>query len=939
MSWLNTKQRAENLAKARLSTNNGINSISNNVISILEWGDGALEMRNYITHALWVYWQNAWLPDTWKTLNKLVSIKDQIAYMVWETYAQAHTLNTSYWSAWLNEKHLNAHINRVINDLESRLFAHQDFSESWIVRHAAYNTFEAKLTPQERQKLTQLAAAVKKAAADGHAEDIANNMHLHQESDAQKMIKILESIDKLWQRGISIDADSVAMLESLDAKFEPLKNLDKKYKYLTKMHHMVHSIGKASINSMISETKKQKLFAVLGKVWRKPEDFIIDESSTDTIQNKLSDILHDKNRTELNAALNELHITRKEFSQWFLAYFAFASVEDAKRQLDDAKQKAFGHKLPRFENNVNRWRGSARQRLLNIADRMDAAGDFATDADYHLASNYFDTFKSILYADPDVDIEVFNRMRKLISAVIRRRVPSVSGTQNLRPALHRVLRRVNGTRGNVYNSARDDAEIFATIIMWQAQSSQDMYYETKTENVRESFRQRIAKTVWRTEIGRQSARDFVKPWLKWLLRFWENAARHTWSLVWNVVAGGSKLWTTWLGNMNRWTEKKFHWLKLPFYVAWPVTYTVEKWLNLTNWAALWLMTWGAKMRQSGVEALQRWSGDENVTHLVDWVWKSLDAATSLITRPISRGWNKWAERIETNEHKKVLWAFYEAAATDSNIKSIMQSTALANMINIEDFWPYIYDEDGRIPSTNIVEQAPKDTPDGVIKELSSVFKKQVEKIEAELSVEHKEMTAEVKKISTWDDIEKTESILLKQQALNEWHLKMRELIVAIREASRDVGSTFTTNSQSAINTLLTEIRDINASMDITTLQTNLNTKQKEIDDATTEITTLDAKVKYYSAKGTYSDIELQNATNEKKIQIDVIQKAKTERSELFSQLQVLRKVKAYLSFVEREIDAMKDITDKISLTWWWLPDTYAKDLSELLKNLDLSMNS
>ena len=143
---------------------------------------------------------------------------------------------------------------------------------------------------------------------------------------------------------------------------------------------------------------------------------------------------------------------------------------------------------------------------------------------------------------------------------------------------------------------------------------------------------------------------------------------------------------------------------------------------------------------------------------------------------------------------------------------------------------------------------------------------------------------------------------------------MRELIVAIREASRDVGSTFTTNSQSAINTLLTEIGAINASMDITTLQTNLNTKQKEIDDATTEITTLDAKVKYYSAKGTYSDIELQNATNEKKIQIDVIQKAKTERSKLFSQLQVLRKVKAYLSFVEREIDAMKDITDKISLT-------------------------
>lgn len=49
--------------------------------------------------------------------------------------------------------------------------------------------------------------------------------------------------------------------------------------------------------------------------------------------------------------------------------------------------------------------------------------DFHTDQDYELANNYFTSFRSVFYADPEADRETFDQMRAIVSAVIRRRVP------------------------------------------------------------------------------------------------------------------------------------------------------------------------------------------------------------------------------------------------------------------------------------------------------------------------------------------------------------------------------------------------------------------------------------------------------------------------------------------------------------------------------------
>jgi hypothetical protein len=70
----------------------------------------------------------------------------------------------------------------------------------------------------------------------------------------------------------------------------------------------------------------------------------------------LADLMKQSNRATLEDILKKNVVSRKEFEQWFLSYFAFYNIEESRQQLQDAKSLAFGHRVPRYEQDVTFWR-------------------------------------------------------------------------------------------------------------------------------------------------------------------------------------------------------------------------------------------------------------------------------------------------------------------------------------------------------------------------------------------------------------------------------------------------------------------------------------------------------------------------------------------------------------------------------------------------------
>lgn len=951
MPPLGPGEQARILARKQLDTNNAVNHTSNAIISIFEGWEGSLEIRDYIDHALRAYALNKWLDIKWDVLRKLMSIKEKIAHMTWIEYED----RIKAWDPLVDQAEVDNCISEIINNINDKLFATLDFSESWILRHSAYNVFEPKYTPKERLNIEKLAQKIKKIASDARARGIVEAMDSNQESDPQKVIKLEEVVMKLTKAWVNIDDETLTLLEWLSEKIEPLKALDKSYKRLSRMQTTVHTLGKSVAQSMISESKKGKLFAILQEMGKSPQDFVVTGSDLVVLKNNLSDLLHDRNRDSLNKVLGKYTVSRKEFEQRFLSYYAYASIGAAKEELVSAKQKAFWHKLPAYENWINKRRWSARERVLALHPHMIPAIyglDFGTDQDYELVNNYFTSFRSVFYADPEADRPAFDNMREIVSAIIRRRVPAVAGTQKLRPVMSKVLKAMWAKIGKswwwIYHDAKDDAEIFATIVMMQAQTSQEMYYNDKDQTIKpENFTQRISKRVSRTEVGRQWVKKIVKPWLKWLLRIWENATRYALTGVWSAVAWTAKTiaWTDknaegnakgGLARMNRWTEKSFHWAKLPFYALWPATYVLEKWFTLTNHATIWLMVWWTKLRKSWIESLKTWTHDENVTHLVDSIGKSLDTATSWISKPISWIGEKVNEQSTKIEQRKFLAAFYEAAAAEDNLSHIMETTELANMISLKDFWPYLFDEDGRITPADIEIEVEKEwTPDNALEALKKTLDSQVKKIEEGMGAQRTAMSEKVRTISAWDDIQKTENVLWRQQALLDSQVHVRTLISKVRACITAVWWTFTLASKTAINGLITEIANVQKTLvdDMEIRTASITTANGRINASDTTInvqTALIAEAARRRSTDTSAETRLNTAKADK-------QQAQQEKRQAQLELQELRKTTAYISCVKSEIDSIKAITDVVPLDLWGVVNANAKALMDMLKRLDLSI--
>lgn len=285
---------------------------------------------------------NAGIASQREKLEKYLSIKDKIAYTTGVMYENNITPpNTAVTP--LDEDLIQDKLKGAIKYLEDNLIQNQEFTESWILRNSAYNRFECKMNAKEEANLNSVASEVKELCKKNNLDTLVDSNNGTKESHAQIIVKLTENIGQISARGINIDEELLKKVATLEEKIKPLKDLDKKYKHLINMLNMTTEIARRKYKSMISVTSQEKLLSIMGERGKKEQDFIITSESKDgdqfqLLEEKLSELRQDGKYGEL---IRKHHLSKNQFDEWFLVYFTYRNVENAKIKLDAQKKTTF----------------------------------------------------------------------------------------------------------------------------------------------------------------------------------------------------------------------------------------------------------------------------------------------------------------------------------------------------------------------------------------------------------------------------------------------------------------------------------------------------------------------------------------------------------------------------------------------------------------------
>ena len=299
-------------------------------------------LKDQVDHALNKLITNHGIASQWNSLTKYLSVKDKIAYTSGILYSN-NTPGPNTVATALDEKLVKEKLNETIKYLQDNLMQNQQFTESWILRNAAYNRFECKMNAQERENLNSIANEIKEVCKKNNLETLVSANDFTNESDAQKIVKLTENIGQISARGIAIEEQLLKKVASMEEKIKPLKDLDKRYKHLIGMMNMASEIAKRKYKSMIPISSQEKLNTILTERGKKPEEFIITGESKDTnqlqlLEEKLSLLKGDGKYDEL---IQKHHLTKNQFDEWFLVYFTYKNVENAKIKLEAQKVTTF----------------------------------------------------------------------------------------------------------------------------------------------------------------------------------------------------------------------------------------------------------------------------------------------------------------------------------------------------------------------------------------------------------------------------------------------------------------------------------------------------------------------------------------------------------------------------------------------------------------------
>ncbi len=483
--------------------NSNLSSSSNMLLSILEWAEWTLGLREKIT----AYFNSLSpaLPINLNDLQKKGSIKEKLAYLV--------SLNTlslpSLPATPVDRNGIINSVNYYIELLDKHILKKEDFSESSVIRLSALNSVNIKLTSSEKAKL----ASIWKRIADSVKWDknLTADLNLNNENDAQKIYKLKTLINwliKKWK--LSHDnADVTAFQTEFEPKLKELQELDNNYHTLNLSRNAFYRIQRNHWTVKVLNKKEYwKLSAVLTKlagkdIWAYFKDVFNKQvwDSTELDSSIIeSELLSLKSIPWLTEALKEAGIREWDFDRYYLFYFSQELLKKAKVDFDNKKRRVFWDKLRDFEWDMNTWRKMQRDRIIEFSradDINSLVNIFDRDRKLFVLKKSFKWIFKNLDADDNLIVEWLRK-------VINEKYPTLSP----------------GNQKSLVNT-----------ILCENSATNELYYGDTNRllwNNKESTMQDVLKLT--NSAGRwiQTIEKWTTPLLRWLVKFGQWSLEFVW---------------------------------------------------------------------------------------------------------------------------------------------------------------------------------------------------------------------------------------------------------------------------------------------------------------------------------------------------------------------------------------------------------------------------
>jgi hypothetical protein len=127
-----------------------------------------------------------------------LSIKEKIAFVTAERYINATGIVPDS-TADITDTEIRRVLDETIRHIEEEFINNRDFTESRILRNASFNRFEIKprMELKDRYILNETALKVKKLCLDNGLDTLAESTDFTNESDAQKIWKIADTLTQI----------------------------------------------------------------------------------------------------------------------------------------------------------------------------------------------------------------------------------------------------------------------------------------------------------------------------------------------------------------------------------------------------------------------------------------------------------------------------------------------------------------------------------------------------------------------------------------------------------------------------------------------------------------------------------------------------------------------------------------------------------------------
>lgn len=805
------------------------------LITIIESWDWSIYSRDRITEII------ANLNINWTTINSistennsfkekltnLGSLEEKIAYVISLCFTKL-PVEENQPLTYINPTTIIQLADKYINKIEEELNKWVNYDQKFIIRHAAFNRFNPKLTEEEKKLIDNTIVGLQEIIK----EDWLNySLHLWKETDAQKIMKIWEIFRLLYNAKVS-DWNKTK-LEELKKGFKtiedllvPLKELDKAYANLSAALNSMYTINRdtrvwwlmTSIRSNLGFNPGQRSLKVRAKsaMITSKDDIrrlrnalkIINNNPKFKIENYIKDLL-DKGRVDINdelekiliwenfeKALEETHLTEEIFIRCFLEHISQELVIQAKHNLETKKIEVFGNKKRDFDKDINSQKDIQRKKIIEIWQKVNITWE-----DIFVLTSYLRTNKHVfrLTNNPTNDqrIEADNDgIRKALEVAIFNICPNTCLAD--RTALRDSILTQNQHINELFHWDNNPFERKEALNwLWHSTLNYIRRVADHTSVLSKKYGQTASKVILWWVV----AATWLSVWAATLV-----------TLLW--VGLGMKLWAKWLNvwwdKYHKWVNKERKWWRnfmfMPLKAAKIITCPLQKiWYWIDVWSTkvvdiIWktrkrtndLISWKIKDKKWVKEL-----ADEEVNNLFSLFALWLNWTVRLVMEWTSKLTRMSLDVIDTREKRLILEWIY-STRNSQNLRDFAEQIEIQSLIKedvrlFEDDW-YVETletnskESSSRPDDKVTwewgkEKVPQTTPDESIKvedgdkevvedkEDKSDVKtiKEVEWIIESLqsSIEHLGDSSD--KVSQKDQLE----LLLKRLADNKQKIKMK----------------------------------------------------------------------------------------------------------------------------------------------------------------------